>query len=89
MLAQPVDVAAQLPLDPVGGAVERDLRVAARFDAFSTTPCVTGATMSQVKSLFGPRPKVTLAATAREKYFSVISSMRALACSRSDSPVST
>ena len=26
--------------------------------------------MSQVKSLFGPRPKVTLAPTDREKYFS-------------------
>ena len=39
---------------------------------------MTGAMMSQVKSLFGPRPKVTLAPTAREKYFSVISAIRAL-----------
>jgi hypothetical protein len=31
--------------------------------------------MSQVKSLFGPRPKVTLAPTDREKYFSVISAI--------------
>jgi hypothetical protein len=45
--------------------------------------------MSQVKSLFGPRPNVTLAPTLLEKYFSVISAIRRAACSRNDSPVST
>src|SRR4051794_40067973 len=51
-------------------------------------PWRTGAMILQVKSLFGPRPKVTLAPTAREKYFSVISAILVSACSRSDSPVS-
>jgi hypothetical protein len=63
--------------------------VRALYEALSTTPCTTGATMSHVKSLFGPRPKVTLAPTDREKYFSVIRATRRWACSRSDSPVST
>ena len=40
-------------------------------DAFSTTPCMTCATISQVKPLScGPLPKVTVAEIAREKYLS-------------------
>ena len=64
-------------------------RSRALCEALSTTPCMTGATMSQRKPLSGPRPNVTLAPTEREKYFSVISAMRCCACSRSVSPVST
>jgi polyribonucleotide nucleotidyltransferase len=61
----------------------------ARWWALSTTPCATGATMSQMKSLCGPGLTVTFAATAREKYFSAKDCMRPTAWSRSESPIST
>ena len=47
---EPALVAPQLLLDPVGGLLERGRRVgAAPAEPFSTTPCGTWATMSQVK----------------------------------------
>ena len=47
---EPALVAAQLLLDPVGGLVEGGMGVgAAPAEPFSTTPCGTWATMSQVK----------------------------------------
>jgi hypothetical protein len=46
-------------------SIECDMRIVGAVRRFEHDALVTGATMSHVKSQ-GPRPKVTLAATARE-----------------------
>ena len=90
MLLEPLGVAAKLLFDPVGGAVEGHVRLARAVRRLEHHALRDRRDdVAGISRYSGPWPKVTLAPTEREKYFSVISATRRWACSRSDSPVST